>query len=270
MGVNAMQVKSRWKSWTGALLCAFVLSGCGLFSGDKGDPTLGWSAAKLYSEAHDNLTSSNWQEAIRLLDILQTRYPFGRYAQQAQMETAYCQWKDGDSELATSSADRFIKQFPNHPNVDYVYYLRGLINFNDDLGLLSVVTRQDLSERDPKALRESFDAFKELVTRYPDSQYTPDASARMKYLTNALASHEAHVARYYIRRGAYVAALNRAQGIIRDYRQSPSVEEALQISVQAYDGLGLIPLRDDTQRVLDLNYPKVAEIQVTKAWWKFW
>lgn len=269
--MRTKQSDSTWKSLAAGLLMAFALTGCGLFSGsDKGDPTSGWSAEKLYAEAHDNLTASNWQETLRMLDILQTRYPFGRYAQQAQMEMAYVHWKNGDNDQAISSADRFIKQFPNHPNVDYVYYLRGLINFNDDLGLLSAITRQDLAERDPKSLQESFDAFKELVTRFPDSRYTPDATARMQYLVNALASHEAYVARYYLRRGAYVAALNRAQGIVKNYHQSPSVQEALQIIVQAYDGMGLTVLRDDARRVLDLNFPQQAAVQTEKSWWRFW
>ncbi len=250
---------------------AIAMTGCGLFSGNSNDdPTSGWSAEKLYAEAHDNLSSSDWGEALRLLDILQTRYPFGRYAQQAQMEMAYAHWKRGDTDEAISSADRFIKQFPNHPNVDYIYYLRGLINFNDDLGLLSSITRQDLAERDPKSLQESFDAFKELVTRFPDSRYTPDAIDRMHYLANALASHETYVARYYMRRGAYVAALNRAQGIVKNYFQSPSVEEAMQIIVQAYDKMGMPVLRDDAKRVLDLNFPQQASVKTEKSWWKIW
>lgn len=271
LGMKSAGGGTGWKSVATAAVMAGILSGCGLFSGGETDKTAGWSAQKLYSEAQDHLNGRDWGEAIKMLDTLQARYPFGRYGQQAQMELAYAQWKNGDPELALSAADKFIKQYPNHPNVDYLYYLKGVINFNDDLGFLSAVTRQDLTERDPKALRESFDAFRELINRFPESKYAADATARMKYLVTALASHEVHVARYYLRRGAYVASVNRAQNVIREYRQSPSLEEALQIMAKSYDGLGLTALRDDTLRVIQINYPKSAAADSNKSsWWRFW
>src|SRR6266513_2267875 len=153
------------------------------------------------------------------------------------------------------------KLHPNHPNVDYAHYLKGLVYFNEDLGLLGRVARQDRTERDPKSARESFDAFKELVQRFPDSRYAPDALARMKYLVNALASHEVHVARYYMKRGAYVAAANRAQYALKNYPQAPAQEDALLIMIQAYDVLGMPELRDDAERILRKNFPDSVQLK---------
>ncbi len=162
----------------------------------------------------------------------------------------------------------------SHPNVDYVYYLKGLIGFNEDLGLLGSVSMQDPTERDPKSAKESFDAFKELAIRYPDSKYAPDAVARMKYLVNALASHEVHVARYYMKRGAYLAAVNRAQFAVKNYIDAPAIEEALFIMVKGYDQLGLNDLRDDSERVMRKNFPKseyyVRGLNRQEPWWKLW
>jgi outer membrane protein assembly factor BamD len=187
---------------------------------------------------------------------------------------AYAHLKEGETASAIAAAERFIKLHPNHPNVDYAYYLKGLANFNDDLGLMHIVSRQDLSERDPKAAREAFDAFKDLVTRYPDSKYSEDARQRMNYLVNALASHEVHVARYYMKRGAHVAAANRAQTALKMYPQAPANEEGLLIMVQAYDALGLTDLRNDAERVLKTNFPRSKYLTGrggdTKSWWRFW
>ena len=249
----------------------FALGGCGLFNGDASDKTANWSAQKLYSEAEDELSAGGYTQAIKYFEQLQSRFPFGRYAQQAQMEIAYAQWKDGEKDLSLSAADRFLKQYPNSPNADYVWYLKGLVNFNDNLGLLGKWAQQDLTERDPKALRDAFDAFRELVSRYPESKYTPDAVVRLKYLVNAMAAHEVHVARYYLRRGAYVAAANRAEIVIQQYQQAPAVRDALQVMVAAYDGLALPQLRDDARRVLDTNFPAGRDVVVEKSpWWKVW
>jgi outer membrane protein assembly factor BamD len=227
---------------------------------------------KLYAEAEDEMSAGGYNNAIRYFEQIQSRFPFGRYAQQAQMELAYAQYKNDERDLALAAADRFIKQYPNSPNVDYVYYLKGLINFNDKLGFFSYVTQQDLSERDPKALRDSFDAFRELAVRYPESKYTPDAIIRLKYLVNAMAAHEVHVARYYMRRGAYVAAANRAEIVVQQYQQAPAVHDALEIMVAAYDGLKMPQLRDDTQRILDSNFPngRPDVVKDKKPWWQFW
>ena len=256
-----------------AVILALLLCGCGLLPEVK-DETAGWSADKLYTEAKEEIARSGYANAIKYLEKLEARYPYGRYAQQAQIELAYVYFKEGESATAIAAADRFIKLHPNHPNVDYVYYLKGLVNFNEDLGLLGKISRQDLTERDPKAARESFDAFKELVTRYPDSKYTPDAVERMKYLVNALASHEVHVARYYMKRGAYVAAANRAQYALLNYAQAPAVEEALFVMVKAYDALGMTDLRDDADRVMRKNFPDSAYFKGAYGkkdpWWMLW
>lgn len=238
------------------------------------DETSGWSADKLYKEAKDEIESRGFTKAIKYLETLEARFPYGRYAQQAQIELAYVYYKDGDQASAIAACDRFIKLHPNHPNVDYIYFLKGLVNFNEDLGLLGKVSRQDLTERDPKAARDSFDAFKDLVARYPDSKYTPDAIARMKYLVNALASYEVHVARYYMKRGAYVAAANRAQYAMQNYAQAPAVEEALFVMVKAYDALGMTDLRDDADRVMHKNFPDSAYFKGSAGkkdpWWMLW
>ncbi len=256
-----------------AVILALLLCACGLLPEVK-DETTGWSADKLYTEAKYEIDKANYANAIKYLEKLEARYPYGRYAQQAQIELAYVYFKDNDPVSAIAACDRFIKLHPNHPNVDYIYYLKGLVNFNEDLGLLGKVSQQDLTERDPKAARESFDAFKELVTRYPDSKYTPDGIARMKYLVNALASNEVHVARYYMRRGAYVAAANRAQYAVLNYSQAPAVEEALFVMVKAYDALGMTDLRDDADRVMHKNFPDSAyfkgSVDKKDPWWMPW
>ena len=256
-----------------ALLAAAALSGCS--SLDSNDETVGWSAQRIYGEAKDAQAERNWQKAIKLLEKLEARYPYGRYAQQAQLEVAYCQYKDQERASAIAAADRFIKLYPNHPNVDYAWYLKGLINFNQLEGALSWLTTPDMSDRDPKASRDAFLAFKEVVTRFPDSRYAPDSGARMRYLINALANNEVHVARYYMKRGAYVAAANRAQYAIEHYPQAPTIEEAMVILMQAYGALGLNDLRDSTQRVLLTNFPKSPYMQpggVKKnvPWWRLW
>ncbi|MDE2430487.1 MAG: outer membrane protein assembly factor BamD, partial [Burkholderiales bacterium] len=175
---------------------------------------------------------------------------------------------------ALAAVERFIKLHPNHSQVDYMYYLRGLINFNDQLGLFNFIANQDITERDPKASRDSFDAFKLLVTRFPDSKYTPDAIERMKYLVNALAKYDVHVARYYLRRGAYLAAANRAQAAINEYPDASATEEAMYILVRSYDAMGMTQLRDDANRVFTKNFPqsKFASNNGDQktAWWKIW
>jgi outer membrane protein assembly factor BamD len=263
------------RSMTLASLVAFLgLSACGLLP-EVQDETAGWSAQKIYSEAKDNLSGGNYERAIKLYETLESRYPYGRYAQQAQLDIAYAYYKDNEALSATNACDRFIKLHPNHPNVDYAYFLKGLVNFSGDSGLFGGLVEQDLSERDQKAAKDSFDAFKELTTRFPDSKYTPDALARMKYLVNTIAGSEIHAAKYYLRREAYVAAANRAQNVVTNYPTTPAVEDALAIMAVSYDKLGVNDLRDDARRVLKLNYPNskynTQGIDLTgKSWWKFW
>lgn len=256
-----------------ALLLGWSIAACSWLNQDD-DETKGWSASKLYSEAKSNLNDRNYERAIKYYQKLEARYPYGRYAQQAQIEIAYAHYKEGEAALALAAADRFIKLHPNHPSVDYVYYLRGLTNFNEDLGIMGFVGNQDMTERDPKAAVDAFDAFKELVNRFPESKYTPDALARMKYLVNALAAHEVHVARYYLKRGAHVAAINRAQYALKTYPQSPANEEGLVILVKSYDALGLKDLRDDAERIMLKNFPNSPYLSGrggrSTPWWQLW
>jgi outer membrane protein assembly factor BamD len=258
---------------TAVFFVATLLAGCGLLPEVK-DDTLGWSANRLYTEAKTLLGEGNYESAITHYEKLESRFPYGRFAQQAQIDLAYAYWKSGEKESAIAACERFIKLHPNHPNVDYVYYLRGLIDFNEDMGLLGLISQQDMTERDPKSARESFNAFRELVTRFPDSKYMPDATLRMTYLVNALAQLEVHVARYYMKRGAYLAAINRAQYAVKSYPAVPATEEALFIIVRAYDLLGMNDLRDDAERVMRHNFPNsvyyTRGLDRPEPWWKLW
>ncbi len=257
-----------------ALLLGALVAACGVLP-EPGDETKGWSAQKLYAEAKDNLNNRNYEQAIKYYEKLEARYPYGRFAQQAQLEIAYAYYKDNEPAQAVTAIGRFIKLHPNHPNVDYAYYLKGLANFTEDTGWTGYISGEDMTDRDPKAARESFEAFKELVTRFPESRYAPDSIARMNYLVNALASHEIHVARYYMKRGAYVAAANRAQYALKSYPRAPANEEGLLILVQAYDRLGLNVLRDDAERVMKKNFPdsryfKGDAGKSGSSWWRPW
>ena len=255
------------------VLATLLSAGCsGL--GDKADETAGWSANKLYSEAKDSMRGRDWAKAIKYLEKLESRYPFGRFAQQAQLDIAYSYYKENERASAIAAADRFIKLHPNHPNVDYAYYLKGLVNFNEDGGLFARFASTDLTERDPKGARQAFDALRDLVTRFPDSKYAPDAAARMRYLVNALAQNEVHVARYYMKRNGFVAAANRAQFVVQNYPRTPAVEEAVFIMVKAYDKLGMTELRDGADKVMRTNFPEskylTGRSQKDVPWWKLW
>jgi outer membrane protein assembly factor BamD len=260
-------------SLVAATVVLLGLSACSLLP-EKVDETKNWSVTKLYSEAREEMAGGHYERAIQLFEKLESNYPFGTYAQQAQMEIAYAHYKAADQAQALAAIERFIKLHPNHANVDYMYYLRGLVNFNDQIGFLNVLYTQDPTERDPKATRDAFTAFKQLVDKFPNSIYAPDSLARMKYLVNAMAQYEVHVAKYYYRRGAYVAALNRAQGAVNDYQTAPAIEEALFIMTRSYDKLGMPDLRDDTQRVFAKNFPDSkfikGAVKDNNRWWKFW
>ncbi|OOG51919.1 outer membrane protein assembly factor BamD [Polaromonas sp. C04] len=249
-----------------------LVSGCSTTTKDE---TAGWSPNKIYAEAKDNMDSGGYDKAVPLFEKLEGRAAGTPLAQQAQIDKAYAQYKGGEQAQAIATLDRFMKLHPASPAMDYALYLKGLVNFNDDLGLFSFLTRQDLSERDQKAAKDSFESFKELATRFPDSRYTPDARQRMTYIVNSLAAYEVHVARYYYTRGAYVAAINRAEVALRDYRDVPALEEALYIMVKSYDALGMTQLRDDTKRVMEKSYPKSEYLSrgfksSSDPWWKIW
>ncbi len=255
-------------------LAVAALAGCGLLTEKEKDETAGWSAQRLYGEAKDAMNSRGWDKAIKLLEKLEARYPYGRYAQQAQLDIAYAYWKNNERASAIAAADRFIKLYPNHNNVDYAYYLKGLVNFNENQGLMGLIEGPDMTERDSKGTREAFQAFKDLVSRFPDSKYAEDSRARMRYLVNSLAQYEVHVARYYMKRGAYVAAANRAQYAVQNYPQAPALEEAVFIMVKAYDSLGMNDLRDASDRVMRKNFPEsrylTGKAARNVAWWKLW
>lgn len=258
-----------------AALLLTLGAGCGILGGANEDETIGWSAQRLYGEAKDAMSDKQWAKAVKYFEKLEARFPYGRFAQQAQLEVAYAHWKDQDRVSAIAAAERFIKLYPQHPHVDYAYYLKGLINFNELSGMLTWLTSPDMTDRDPKSTREAFDAFREVVTRFPDSKYAEDAAARMRYLVNALASHEVHVARYYMKRTAYLAAANRAQYAIQNYPQAPATEQALFILVKAYDALGMADLRDDAERVMRKNFPKSDYFnpggpKKNVPWWRIW
>ena len=257
------------------LLMSLFISGCAIF-GDPTelDETKGWQADRIYAEGEQKMIDKDYDKALGYFQKLDSRFPNTKYATQAQLEIAYAHYKKQDPVSAVIAADRFIKLHPNHPNVDYAYYLKGLASFNER-GVIEKYTAQEISDRDPKTLKLSFASFKELVERYPKSRYFKDASQRMLYLVNALSQHELHVARYYMKRQAYLAALNRAKYVVEYYPNSTAVEEALVISVSAYDYMDLTDLKDDTVRILKTNYPqnpmvngKVSEDE--KVWWKFW
>lgn len=245
------------------------MSGC---SGKKPDPTRDWPADRLYYAARDQLEDKRYKKAIDYYQKLDARYPYGRLAQQGKIEIAYAHWKNDDPASALAACDRFLREHPNHFNVDYVYYLKGRINFNDDLGWTAFVYKIDPTERDPVAAREAYEAFKELVTRFPQSKYADDARARMTYLVNALASYETTVAEFYFRQGAYVASVNRAQEIVATYPRAPAVERALAIMVASYEEMGLEELRAGAERTLRANFPdSTVKVQARKsAWWRLW
>jgi len=233
------------------------------------------NAEKLYADARDDMSSGNYDRAIKTLEKVEGRAAGTLLAQQAQLELAYAYWRTGERAQAQSTLDRFIKLHPSSPALDYAMYLKGLVHFNDNLGILSSISRQDISERDQQASRDAYQAFKQLVDQFPNSKYAADARVRMDYIVNALAQYELHVARYYYRRGAYVAAANRAQQTLREYQQTPSTEEALYILAQSYDKLGLAQLRDDADRVLKQNFPDSRFVKEgirrrDTPWWQFW
>jgi outer membrane protein assembly factor BamD len=234
------------------ILLVLTLSGCSLLPKEQ-DETKGWSAQKFYSEASFAMSEGDYETAIKYFEGLEARYPFGRYAMQAQLDVAYAYYKDGQPESAIAAADRFIKLHPRNPYVDYAFYLKGIVNFNRNLGFLTRFIPTDTSQRDPGTSLDSFNDFAELVRRFPNSEYSEDARKRMVYLRNNLAMHEVHVARYYMKRGAYLAAANRCVTVVEKYQRTPAVKEALETMIKAYDTLGLEELSADAQRVMAIN-----------------
>ena len=232
----------------GLVLCA---SGC---RKDK-DFQSELSAAEIYSQAKKSLDANSWNRAISAYKALQTRYPFGRYTEQSMLDLSYAYFKAGQPESALSTLDRFIRTYPAHPNVDYAYYLKGLVNYEQNLGFLEKMMPTRVRDRDQSSARDAFLDFAELLRRFPNSRYVPDARQRMIFLRNNLAAYEILVAEYYIRRKAYIAAVNRARYVLEVYPNTPETVEALVVLHKAYTVLELPQLADSTREVLELNYP---------------
>lgn len=257
------------------LLAAALLATVGCSSQPKEDPNSTQAVEKLYAEGKDELDSGAYDRATKIFERVEGRAAGTLLAQQASLDLAYAQYRGGERAAALATLDRFIRLNPSSPALDYAYYLRGIVNFNDKLGVLSALSRQDLSERDQQASREAYQSFRQVVEQFPQSRYAGDAKLRMDYIVNALAEYELHVARYYFRRGAFVAAANRAQQVVVEFPQTPSNEEALYVMVASYEQLGLDQLRADAQRVLEKNFPDSRYLREgvrrrDQAWWQFW
>ncbi|HSR63281.1 MAG TPA: outer membrane protein assembly factor BamD [Gammaproteobacteria bacterium] len=231
-----------------------LLGGCSYF-GDKEDATASWSAERLYSEAKGQLDAGNYTTAVEYYEKLESRFPFGVYGQQALLDLAYAYYKTDETDLAISSAERFIKLYPQNDHVDYAYYLKGLANFNRGKGFIERFLPVDSSQRDPSSALVAFNDFSELLRLFPDSLYAEDTEKRMIYLRNLLADHEMEVARYYMRRGAFLAAANRARYVVEKYPRTPSIPDALALMAKAYKVMEMEKLSADALRVLERNYP---------------
>lgn len=233
------------------LISQLVLLACS----SKEEIPEGQSEQVLYEAAAEQLENANYEQAIKNLQMLEARFPFGPYAEQAQLELIYAYYKNFNYAASIEASERFIRLHPQHPNVDYAYYMRGLANYSEGKGLFERFTPTDLTERDPGSARQSFNDFSQLVTRFPNSEYAPDARYRMIYLRNLLARYEINVANYYLKRRAFIAALNRGRYVIENFPQSPAVPDALAVVVQSYLLLDEDELADDTLTVLRDNYP---------------
>jgi outer membrane protein assembly factor BamD len=241
--------------WFVILSVILTLSACASW---KEDPTRNWSASQLYGEAKAALDGGSYDQAVEYYELLEARFPFGRFAQQAQIEIPYAYYKAGESEAALVAVDRFIQLNPRHPNLDYAYYLRGLINFNRDQGLLTNIFPMDPAELDTKPLNQAFQDFSRLVNEFPESRYAADSRQRLIFIRNALAAHEVRVAEFYMERRAWVAASQRARYVVERYQGAEVMPQALAILVQSYQALDLADLAEDTMAVLELNYPQQA------------
>lgn len=245
-------------------LALLWLSGCSLLP-EQIDETRGWSAQRLHSEAKDAMNDGNYKTALGYLDKIQARYPFGRYAQQAQLDTIYVQYRDDEPEAALAAADRFIKAHPRHPYVDYAYYMKGLINFDRNRTIFDQLAPSDRSRTDTTTARQSYNDFSELVRKFPNSRYAEDSRQRLVFLHNSLANYEINVANFYLRRGAYVAAVNRARYVLENYARAPATEDALRIMTEAYVKMGMPQLAADSLRVLERNYPQSPDLPKLNA-----
>jgi outer membrane protein assembly factor BamD len=252
-------------------LCMILLgtAGCRTHRADltKSSPEL------LYKKAHQSLRSYDFQSAIKTYEQLTARFPFTEQARQARLDLIYAYYRAGEGESATDAAETFIRENPTHPRVDYAWYVKGLVDFERAPNALEHLFRVDLSQRPPSTARKAFSAFRTVVEQYPKSAYAHDSLQRMIYLRNRLADYEVHVARYYMKRGAFIAAAQRAQGCVENFDGAPAVKDALKIMSEAYDRLNLKTLADKSREVYELNYGndiRTAEAEMKRPWWKVW
>jgi len=246
---------------------ALLAGGC---AGVTEDPTKNWTPERFYTEAKSKLEDGDYESAIKTFEQLEARFPYGRHAEQAQLEIAYAYYKYDEPALAIAATDRFIRLHPTHPNVDYAYYLKGLVNFHGEKSLVNWFfgAKDDLADRDLKGMRDSYNVFRELIERFPNSRYAPDARSRLAYLFDAQARHEVQVARFYFEQRAYVAAVNRCKYALENFPRTPATEDALGIQAMAYKMMGMTQLLDDTLRVLKRNFPQsryFEEVAALKA-----
>jgi outer membrane protein assembly factor BamD len=252
-------------------LCIVLLAVSGCRSHKERDAKK-LSPEALYKKAHKSLESYDFNAAIKSYEQLTARYPFTDEARQARLDLIYAYYRAGEKESATDAAETFIRENPTHPRVDYAWYVKGLVEFERTPNAIERLFRADLSKRPPSTARKSFAAFKTVVELYPKSEYAHDSLQRMVYLRDRLASYEVHVARYYLKRGAYIAAAQRAKGAIEQYDGAPAVREALEIMIEAYDKLNLEPLAAQTRQVYETNYSgdvRTSQAEVKKSWWRF-
>ncbi|MFQ5937070.1 MAG: outer membrane protein assembly factor BamD [Acidiferrobacterales bacterium] len=244
-----------------ALASTVLVAGCQALKNPRKD----WDAQRYYEEAKAAMAGGNYKDAIEFFEGLEARYPYGRYAEQAQLEIAYAYYKNDQPELAIQAADRFIRLHPTHPYVSYAYYLKGIVNVRQDKGFsvnrLFKKKRAKALDRDAKSAHEAYLAFREVAERFPNSPYARDATLRMAHLNNSLAKYEVEVARYYMNQDAYVAAANRCKYVIENHQRAPAVEDALGVQAQAYNAMGLTQLMQDTLRVLEANFPSSRYLQ---------
>ena len=232
-----------------------LISSCSTTSEDESDSTANMTAEEIYNEAQKSMEDGNYDLAVEFFEKLEVKFPYGPFAKQAKLEIIYAYFQYDNLESAIIAAERFIKLYPNHSHVDYAYYMRGVCRYDMEVTFFNKWFGQDLTERDLDSARNAFKYFSQLLTKFPNSAYNKDAKYRMLFLRNSLAQHEIHVANYYFKREAYVAAANRSKYILNNYQNTPSVKEALQIMINAYTKLNLTKLANDAQRVLDKNYP---------------
>jgi outer membrane protein assembly factor BamD len=248
-------------------LALLSLSGCAFFEKEEVKADESWSVERIYAEAKAALDLGDYVTAISYYEQLEARFPFGEYAQQALIESAYAHYKNDEPETAIATLDRFMRVYPLNPNIDYAIYLRGLVNFHRDIGLIEKYVPRDESQRDPGSAEDALRDFTRLVKRFPKSRYAEDSAQRIVYLRNRLAQHEVNVANYYMRRNAYLAAANRAKYVIENYARTPAMPDALVLMAKAYKVMGMNDLSEDALRVLELNYPGhtgVAEVRKTE------